>query len=425
MLVSAAFLSADQIDDVIRAVLENNPSLAESQLSLEEFLDGKPLILQIENTSLSLEANYSASLEETPGSSPDLSGSVSLSVPVLSQLSVSSSYSFSDNTGPGAEDPSVHIGISYRPFADSTDIKSWNDSEYIKYLQLAEQIENLKSQAESFYISWITAKGSTEIAGLRFSQAESSLANAEFRYEQGMINYQTYQNAVIDYTNRSIALTEAKRNLLNKRQDGLDLFGNTEALADMEIWDMSYEDLKKRIDSFEENTGIPVSGTIVQLQADLDSLKREQTRTWIWEPDFSLSLNTAIPMESVRISGQMSFSYNQIKAKDKKILAEKIKNKELEIEREKARFELQKEVYQIAVDTATDNLSILELSHDLAVQNMESAQSGHELGVVSNDDLITAQISLKQAELDLLNGAASLLQALRNQALLYIKAAMS
>lgn len=424
MLVSAAFLPADQIEDVIRTVLENNPSLAESRLSLEEFLDGKPHIFQIENTSLSLGADYSASLEETPGFSPGLSGSVSLSVPVLSQLSVSSSYSFSDNTGPGAEDPSVSIGISYRPFADSTDIKSWNNSEYIKYLQLAQQIENLKSQAESFYISWITSKGSVEIAELRFSQAESSLANAEFRYQQGMINYQTYQNAVIDYTNRSIALTEAKRNLLNKRQDGLELFGNTKALDDMENWDMSYEDLKKRIDSFEQNTGIPVSAAIVQLQADLDSLKREQTGTWIWEPDLSLNLNTAIPLESLRISGQMSFSYNQIKAKDKKVLAEKIKNKELEIESEKARFELQKEVYQIAVDTAADNLSILELSHDLAVQNMESAQSGHALGVVSNDELITAQISLKQAGLDLMNGAASLLQALRSQALLYIEAAM-
>lgn len=422
ILLSAGIVSADGIDDVIKAVLENNPELAESELTLEEYLETRPELIKLKDSSLILNGSYSFNLENS--GSPEPGGSIGISVPVIAPLSLSTSYSYSQSSSAGQNNDSLSIGLTYKPFTDPDDIKSWTDQEYILYLQNARQIENIRTRTEIFYISWIIAKGSSETALMKFEQAGSNLENAKYKYEVGLISYETYQKSVIAYTDQSIELTTARRNLLDKRQDALDLIGNIRALDNMDSWEISFDELRNRIISSSKTGAIPLSADLVRIRAELESLKREQKRTWIWEPDLTLSLNTAVPLESISVNGKLTFSYNQIMAKEKEILAGRIRNKELELELEKEKFKLQAEIYGLAVETAEENLSILKLSMELAEQNMEAAESGIELGVISGNDLLTAEINLKQAELDLLKGAADMLQALRNRELLYIEAAL-
>ena len=411
-ILFSSSLYAANIDEIINLALEGNPEIKQNADTIDDYLYDKPEFLKLKNSSISAGGGYKIDLDDPNASKSNWS--LGLSVPIIPQLSLSGQYSGTSND--------ISLGLSFKPFEDSPDMDEWADGLSEIETGLREKYQTIAASAENYYISYIAAKEKLSISEERQKSASENREQAKFLYDQGIIDFASYQDSVKTLTTANQTVLNSRKDLYNLQKTGLTLFGNASFLEDADNWTLSYEELLIRIENlkskFNDNP-TPVFANTAKLQSELSSLTKKEKDTWIWEPNLSLSASSGIPFENLDISGSVSFSYDQIKARDKQKLKKDIEEKLREIDREIIGQEFQLTTAKMSAETSEQNLSLQELSLELAQSEYDEAEIGYKLGTVGEKELANSILALKEAKLNIFKTAAELLKSLRDLTLYY------
>jgi len=359
--------------------LENNRELAalEDQLSeLEETISG---LLLLDNSNLSLSGGYSfaPALVDNPHS---VSGSVSASVPVLPQISIS---------GQVASSGSGSLTLSFTPLAAMG--ASVADEQQLASQHLTIEYKRLEIQWQSriLLLQYAAAAWTLENAEQNVSLGRQQYEYAENQFEAGLISHADFQGAGDDLAARSSNLINALQQESGIRGNLYQFAGTTEIPEEILNIDIETEEL---LDLISEANAVYLEVADSSVFTSLDRqtmqlqkhfLEAQLDSTWAFEPGLSVSVTGSIsdafdtPAGSAGANVSLQLSAASFKFDEIRTLRDQIADLERDLHIEQI-------VSVIAEENAKRSLEAAELSAEIAERN-----------------LLSLQLALEQAEHDL------------------------
>ncbi len=396
---SAWQVEAQTMDEVVAQALSGNPGLRAIQDGIAEMKAEGPGNKLFEKFELGVAGSWR---QDSSGGTPG--ASISLSGPLLPQLSLNASYDFDEGAS--------SFGASFTPFSKSLDSVNWTDALNGRDLVYKEESARVRSRAENFYVSMVTAQARLKIAETRFTLAELPFKNSEFKYASGLLSYTKYKESVQAYKLRLQDLLNAERELLNLRKSALEVFGNATILATAPAWSITETELldrSARLEAVLAAAANPKSAELSRLEAELGKLEREQASTPGWQPKFTIAAATESFFSTIDASLGISFSLDQIQSDEKSKLGVKIQTKRQEVERKRLELGYTTRLLRLQCEKLEEGIAVHRLAVTLADGAYAEAQVHYKAGALDSASLESARLDTLEARLSLVQAAAELM----------------
>lgn len=402
ILPFGAIAESYDLDDLLALGAENNDQIVNALRDYNDALEASEEIYDIDSIQLGVNGSYSINSDQ------ELGYSASLSVPVLSQASLSGSI---NQNGSGS------AGLKLQPFI--SDLSDQQENETLKKAsyQYKQILFSLESDITQSLISYSQALINLEIAREENELAEKNYKIALKQYELDDINYEDLLDAQQSAAEATQTFTQESINLLTAEQELKLLVGPADKeytpvpLTEEELLSIS-EGLKKVTQEYKESQAASLS--LLNYQAELESLVTEQKKTMIYQPDLSVSADYAYPDSSISIGVSLGFSLADINTDEKEELDYQITSKQTQISNEIYNQEL-------SLSSALKNIEISESAYAIAKNNYEQSQIQlkeaeylYKTGERTTGELMQAKISLLSSQKNLYSALAGIINARYN-----------
>lgn len=390
---------AQTMDEVVLLAIKGNPRLIAIRDTIVELKAKGPGDRLFEKFELSAAGSWEQnSLGGEPGASISISG------PLLPQLSLTANYDFNDGTS--------SLNATIMPFAKSQVSVSWTAELSARELHYNEESARVRSRAENFYVSMVIALARQQVAAARFALAELPFKGSAFKYESGVLSYKKYKESVQAYQLSLQNLINAERSLVSLKRNALEVFGSAAPLETASSWSITENvllDRSKKLEAALASATDPQSSDLALIQAELDKLERDQASTFGWEPKFNLAASAESSFSTVQASFGITFSLDQIKADEKARLAVKIQAKKQEAERKRLDVSYAVRLLRLQCDTLKEGIAIHTHAVKLADGAYAEANVQYKAGALDKESLEAARLDTIEARLSLTQAAGELM----------------
>lgn len=404
------FVGAQTIDQMIATALEGNPGLAMLREEMEDLKSKTPGGKILEKFELTLAPSW---YQDSSGGSPG--ASISFFAPLLPQLSANVSYDFDAGEG--------NFGITLRPFTKGEDLRFWQDTIASKNAKYLEESAKVRARAELFYVSMVISLERRQISVSRLTISETLYRGAVFKYESGLLSYKDFKEAFQDYQLCLQDMLKAEKALVDLRKSALDIFGSVAALESATDWSITEEELLGRgkdVERILSKAKDPVSADLIQLEAELGRLEREQSGTRAWQPKISLGATTESNFGSVDANIALTLSLDQIKSDEKAKLTIKAQTKRQDVDRKKLGMGYTVRMLGLQSETLKEGIGIYRNAVKLAEGVYAEALVRFKAGFLDKESLESARLDTLDARLSLYQALADYLSSLRDLQLHYL-----
>ena len=419
------------LDEFVELVLANNRGIQNAERSVRDAEGELSGWLSLENTRFDVSGSlrYLPPMEEGAGGLSDpsggqpggestqegqttLSGEVSVSVPIIPQVSVSGRL---NDEGNGS------VSLSLKPFATGIEDPGAEEAYRKAVLQLVDLRSRTVYDAEEAGLSLLMREAEWELVKEELSYEEKSYVVVKQRYEIGDATYDELQDASGSVsTARKDALT-AERNVLSARKDVQLLLGP--GVEEIEIASLGLVELLGMIEERKAEAGASggevSSLKLEQLAAELDRLRSDLAALWVWRPALSVSASVSVPFEDAQGSVSLSFSPSDLRNEERRELEETIEDKLYDISTERFSLGVELDLQERSVSVSEEIVESEGVVLEQGRLSMEEAELLYEQGELTELELEQELLRLKGTENRMFSSAADLYRSLGDLLYLY------
>jgi hypothetical protein len=161
------------------------------------------------------------------------------------------------------------------------------------------------------------------------------------------------------------------------------------------------------------------SQTLEQLSIELERLRADLEKTWLWRPNLNLSVSASVPLEDFQASVSLSFSPNDLKNDERSDLAEAVQEKLDDISTERFSLEVERDIQTRSVSMAEQVLAMNRVELEQAQISLDEASLLFQQGFLTEIELSQTTLSVKAAEIRAFSAAYDLYQILGELLFLY------
>ena len=417
------------LDEFVDLVLVNNREIVNAERSLRDAEGELGGWLSLEETRVELSgslrylpppdegeagggAGGQAGGESADEGQADLSGDVSVSVPIIPQVSVSGRM---NDEGNGS------VSLSLKPFATGIEDPAAEEAFRKAVLQLVDLRSRTVYDAEGAGLSVLMREAEWDLAKEELSYEENSYEVVKQRYEIGDATYDELQDALGSVSTARKEAFTAERNVLSARKDVQLLLGP--GVEEVEIAPLGLEELLVKIEEREaeaEASGGEVSSLkLEQLATELDRLKEDLAVLWVWRPNLSVSASVSVPFEDAQGSVSLSFSPSDLRNDERRELEETIEDKLYDISTERFSLGVELDLQERSVSVSEEIVESDGVALEQGRLSLEEAELLYEQGELTELELTQERLRLKGTENRMFSSAADLYRSLGDLLYLY------
>lgn len=415
LFTAAQFISAEAPASLGKAlaefrqlVLEHNQSMVVLERQITN-LDGLVSeVFHLENSTLSLSGGYAYNTQ--PGDLHKFTGSTSLTIPVLDQLSFSTQL---NSAGNGS------VSVNINPLAGIPE--DITQEQQLTLLQLQQQSleRQLGFQSTIAVLNYVKAKQELDISQSLLDVARREYAYKQQQFDAGLLSLAELQFAANAFSSESIQGIHALQNEAGQRQDLLVLLSAVPVpdsvlnlsfnLQELEGLIVGIEEFFNQIQAVNQFSSYQEQSLLIQK----NYLEIELENTWLMEPQFSLSgaysvsdlfgTPTFTPTANVGVTLQIKVSDFNFEERDD------IQTRLADLEQS-----LVLELYslQVAQQAQTGALEIAIMSKEMAERNAGFVETAAEMAAYDYEKDNINQFAFEKAQLNKKSAEINLFSAL-------------
>lgn len=333
----------------------------------------------------------------------DLSSSASLSVPLLDQLSLTSSVTITPEV-------SGTVGATFHPFADSGTTDLASEEQFLR-ASIALEATRLSTSytLEEAVLSYGADDDAVAYAETAMELQEEILDIVTQEYNLGEASYLDVDDARSDLDQARNAWSKAQRTSLTNRQTLASLLALTGDLPEIPTVDtdtlMELVSAKQeRLAVLREGGTVAWSTSLEYQKISLEMLEEERAATSLYQPDLALSTSTDTAFQTPTFSLSVSFSPQQWASDELSDLDEEIADARIRVAVEGQMLSLEEEVSRRMIEIAERDYILAQADLADARLSLDETRALLDLGERTS-------IELRQTELTVESNTQALYKA--------------
>lgn len=415
------FGQSQEINQLVEEGLHNNMELQQLESSLLDQQKNQQGWILIDQSRLSLSGNWNLQEQSSSGiesnENENLTGSVSLQIPLLEQFSLSAQVN---------QDGQTSIDVSLTPFGGSTSSlnSQWNLIMIQEELDLRQ--EEISEELFLKILEYPVIQDNARLLEAQLELREAQYMAGQALYERGVISYDDLQNLSDLWLESSSKYTEGQSKLIQSDLELRTLLGG--AIDELPIFMVEVDQLVEwiterdaEIKSLQESSDV-YSTTLTRLSQELEVTAQELRLSPLFEPELNISAqaNFDDQQSSASLSVTMVLSRDSFQAQERQSLKE-------EQQRLSREYSLESYGLDLQLEGNLQQVEIRRVAYDLAqaqFQRLTTLLEETELLFQQGDrttlELDQARLDHQQAQASLYEAAINLLEAQGQVILLYI-----
>ena len=414
--LSAVFLHAQtsgetqlyDIEAMVRAAVENSETVRSARENLRRQVLNREMLPPILGSSVSVHANVSGALGSSPATGVSFgvsdSENISVSVPLLTQLSLSASA--------GTEIGSLAIGslsvsLDYKPFAENTQTEQADKSVTLAEVGLQEALIAAELDARKKYISLVSAVKAAALAEQALQLANRNFDTVSSRYEAGLASKDELLSGERDHRNSQLQELRARKTEYASRS-------TMSKIAGIDCSQANFSELPDyELEPFEKDTmvakalanSLSLRRSQMQLTTDREALSKARRSL----PNLGLGLQIGSNLKSqdyFTFGLSVNLSWSFLRSVDKEVELAQMVVDQAERSLEAAQRDLRDAIEAALLDLeiSTISLELLRIAEEQAQTAYQSVQKDFEQGSVNYLQVEDARLSAVEATQSYIDG---------------------
>ncbi len=412
------------METLTRQTLRTNTDIQKAVLNLIQAEEELGFSFTLDKSSVTLSGGYDYNYPDAQsgaGPLPDeheLSGSLSVSVPVIPQLNLNGSFTpdFTDMSNSRGS-----ISLSASPFASGDNTINEDETYKKAVLALGYLERNIRLNTEQAIFSLFISRNNLDYSKKHLELTEEKYNSVKNQYDLAEATYEDLQNSANSLSSARVKYYNAQKTEMSTLKNLKLLTGpEVEITIDnitlnelLEICSERRESIKPVLES------VPESQKLSTLNIELETLKETLKETSIWDPGLSLSANINFPFSTAKGSFTLKFSPDQINSDEREDLEDDIAYKLIDINVEVFSLKLEKEMLEKNIEIAEQSLTSALSTLEQAKIDKDEAAVLYEYGERTEIELEEAGVSFISAENNAYSSVISLIKAIEEFLMLF------
>ncbi len=341
------------------------------------------------------------------------SGEVSLSVPILNQLSLGGEISLGQLRGLAGE-----ISLSANPFVAKRTTYEEQESLGKALVHLSYLKRKIHLEAEALALTVLSRNQERVLSRSFFELEQKKYDLVRKRQELGEASFQEVQDQLATLASAQQSIFDMESRYVTDWKDLQLLFTSGE--EEVAVKSLSLPALLKLIERREQrieelqaaDTSVGAgSERLENLKLELQALQTELQLTPVWRPDVDISASLGLPGPEFTVSAGLSFSPSELNRDERDELKQDIAEKLIDIKTEVFSHKLEKDLSKRSISIAEQALTSALIREEAAAISLEEAELLFKQGQRHSLELEQLTLNLRRTEIERFKAAANLYKA--------------